>query len=125
MYEITITDDTTTWTMPALEIPLTISDARKSTDVEVLSNDVYTDVFPYKRTGTHEWAFMTKANYDILYGFYYRQQFTLFKYPRITITGQGITNMISKIEVGARNIIDHCGEAEDVQFRFRESKQNP
>ena len=125
MYEITITDDTTTWTMPELEVPLTFGDARKSTDVEVLSNDIYTDVFPYKRTGSHTWAFMSKDDYDTLFGFYYRQQFTLYKYPRITITELGIVDMIAKIDVGARNIIDTCGLVEAVSLSFRESKQNP
>lgn len=125
MYEITITDDTRSWTMPALEVPLTLADARKSTDVEVLSNDIYTDVFPYKRTGSHEWAYMSKDDYDILYGFYYRQQFTLFKYPTISIPAVNIVSMVAKIDVGTQSIIDDCGQVEDVRFTFRESKQNP
>lgn len=125
MYEITITDSTGSWTTPELEVPLTISDARKSTDVEVLSNDIYTDVFPYKRTGSHTWAFMSKDDYDTLYGFYYRQQHVNYEYPRITITELGIIDMIAKIDVGAQQIIDHCGEVQTVTFSFRESKQNP
>lgn len=125
MYEIQITDATTTWTMPELEVPLTFGDARKSTDVEVLSNDIYTDVFPYKRTGSHTWAYMTKADYDILFGFYYRQQFVHYAYPHITITEQGIVDMVAKIDVGYQNIIDTCGEVEGVTLSIRESRQNP
>lgn len=125
MYEIQITDDTTTWTMPELEVPLTKNEAKKSTDVEVLSNDVYTDVFPYKRTGSHTWAYMSKDDYDILYGFYYRQQHSLYKYPRITITELSIVDMIAKIDVSQQDIIDNCGEVQNVVFSFRETKQNP
>lgn len=125
MYEIQITDSTGTWTMPELEVPLTVNDAHKSTDVETLSNDVYTDVFPYKRVGSHQWAYMSKADYDTLYGYFYRQQHVTYAYPRITITELNIIDMVAKIEVGAQNIIDHCGEVRDVAFSFRESKQNP
>lgn len=124
-YAIKITDSTATWTMPELEVPLTMDNARKSTDVEVLSNDIYTDVFPYKRTGSHQWAYMSKADYDTLFGFYYRQQQVTYKYPKITITELGITDMIAKIDVGAQNIIDNCGEVQGVTLSFRESKQNP
>lgn len=125
MYEIQITDSTGTVTLPELEVPLTFGDARKSTDVEVLSNDIYTDVFPYKRTGSHVWAYMSKDDYDTLFGYYYRQQFVNYTYPSITITELGIVDMIAKIDVGAQQIIDHCGEVQGVSFSFRESKQNP
>lgn len=125
MYEITLEDDTLTWTTPELEIPLSIDQSRKSTDVEVLSNDIYTDVFPFKRTGSHTWANMSKDDYDTLFGFYYRQQHVLYKYPRITITALGINSMIAKIDVGQMNIVDHCGNVQNITFAFRESKQNP
>lgn len=126
MYEIILQDSTTTLTLPELEVPLTTEPTILATDVTVLSNDIYTDTTGnYRRTGSHTWSYMTKAEYDALFQFWYRQTYVTFQYPRITIAGLDIYDMVAKIEVGSRNIIDNCGEVESVTFSFRESSQNP
>ena len=126
MYVITLQDSTTTLTLPPLEVPLTTQPAVLSTDVTTLSNDIYTDTTGnYRRTGTHTWAYMTKAEYEALFDFWYRQTYVTFQYPRITITQLGISDMVARIEVSSQQIIDNCGDHQNITLSWRESLQNP
>lgn len=125
MYEITITDDTMSYTMPPLEVSFNIDPIDASTDVTTLSNDVYTDQFPIKRVFADNYAFLTEAEYDILLGFWTRQKTGLFKYPRITIPAFGVVDLVCKFDLSGRKVVDLCGNVTGVSFSFRESKQNP
>lgn len=126
MYEITLQDSTTTLTLPELEVPLVTEPSTLSTDVTTLSNDIYTDTLGnYRRTGSHTWAYMTKEQYDDLFQFWFRQTYVTFQYPRITISGLNITNMVARIEVSSQQIIDNCGDHQNVTLSWRESSQNP
>lgn len=125
MYEITITDDTASYTLPPLEVSFNVDDVMMSTDVTTLSNDIYTDIFPTKRSFSNTFAYMDKADYDALYGFWYRQNQVTYKYPRITVTELGIVSLVCKLELSGRQIIDHCGNVSNVTVSLRESKQNP
>lgn len=124
MYEIVITDSTGSLTLPALEVPLTISPIEGSTDVQTLDYNIYTDFTTIKKLISHSWAYLTEDQYNDLKG-YYERQFTLFQYPRITISELSITDMTAKMTLNPQAIIDQCGTVSNVTVSFRESKQNP
>ena len=44
-------------------------------------------------------------------------------YPQLTIDGESVTDLVVKFELGAKNIIDDCGEVQDVTVSFRETRQ--
>jgi hypothetical protein len=124
VYEIIITDAMGTDTLPPLEIPLTVTQIEGATDVTTLDYNVYTDFVALKSLVSHTWAFLSEEDFLIVKG-YYERQFTLFQYPRITITELGISDRVVRMSLNPRNIIDHCGTVSDVTVSFRESKQNP
>lgn len=121
-YNITLTDSTGSATMPPVNVPLTTDTLEGSTDVTPLSFNVYTDFIAQKDIWSHTWAYMTKAEYDILRG-YYDRQFTLFKYPQITITDEGVTTVVVRMYMEKKDVIDNCGTVESVSVRFRETRQ--
>ena len=126
MYEIILQDSTTTLTLPPLEVPLTTEPDIYSTTVKTLSNDVRKHTTGgYRRSGTHTWSYMTKDEYNDLFQFFYRQEYVTFQFPRITITELGISDMTANIEVSSQQIIDSCGEHQNVTLSWRESLQNP
>lgn len=122
MYTIQLSDTTATATMPALNVPLTEQDIEGATDVTTLDLNVYTDFFAKKRLWSHQWAIMTETDFNTLKGFYNRQ-FSLWQYPSLTITEQGISNVIVRMSISPQNIIDHCGTVENVEVTFRETIQ--
>lgn len=122
MIEIILIDDTTTQTLPLLNVPLSQRQLEGAVDVEVMNMDIYTDFVALKRLWSHTWKFLSEAEFEILQGFYERQ-FTLHKYPRITIDHLGVTNIPVRMTLSPQEIIDHCGTVEDVQVTFRESVQ--
>lgn len=124
MYEIEITDDTGTLTLPALEVPLTIQTLEGATDVQTLDFNIYTDFITTKRLLSHTWAFLTEDQFNDIQGYYLRQ-FTLYKYPSITIAAKGIVDMVVRFNLNPESIIDQCGTVEGVTVSFRETKQNP
>lgn len=125
MYEITITDDTTSYTMPPLEVSFNVDPISMSTDVTTLSNDIYTDKFPIKRVFADTYSTLTESEYDILYGFWERQMTGTFKYPRISIPAFDVVDLVCKFDLSGRKVIDLCGNVSSVSFSLRESKQNP
>lgn len=124
MYEITITDDTMSYVMPPLEVTFDVDPINMSTDVTTLSNDIYTDQFPLKRGFSNTYSFLTKDEYDTLYGFWYRQNQVTFKYPRISIPALNVVDLVCKFDLGGQRISDLCGTVTGVTVSFRESKQN-
>lgn len=125
MYEIKITDATGTVTLPPLEVPLTVGEVIKGSDIDTLSNDIYTDYFPVKRLFTHTWAWLSEDDFNILKGYYDRQMRVYYKYPTITIEELNVYDLVCKMSLSPRNIIDQCGTVQGVEVSFRESKQQP
>lgn len=124
MYEIIISDSTGSDTLPELEVPLSISTLEGASDVTTLDFNVYTDFVALKELLSHTWAFLDEEKFAIIKG-YYDRQFTLFQYPKITITALGIADRVVRMNLNPQNIIDHCGTVSDVTVSFRETKQNP
>lgn len=124
MYEIIITDSTGSLTLPALEVPLSVTTLEGSSDVQTLDFNIYTDFITMKRLVAHTWSYLTEAEFNLIKG-YYDRQFTLYQYPSITVTKLGITGMTVRFTLNPRSIIDQCGTVNGVTVSFRETKQNP
>lgn len=120
-YDLTLTDATGTDTFTEAEIPITTTPVEISTDVQVLSGNVYTDFIDLKRTWTRTFTYMDKADFDRLKG-YYDRQFTLFAYPLLTITDDGANNVPVRMTFSGQNIIDNCGTIQEVTVSFREAR---
>lgn len=122
MYDIILEDSTGQATMPPSEVPLTVSTLEGAVDVQTLSFDVYTDFITQKRLWSHTWAYMTAAEYEILKS-YYDRQFIDFTYPRLTIQAEEVSDVVVRMTLSPKNIIDNCGTLEGVTVTFRETKQ--
>lgn len=122
MYQIVITDETTSATLPVLNVPLTQQIIEGAKDVETLDLNLYTDFVGTKRLWAHTWKYMTEAQFNTLKGFYDRQ-FTLLEFPTITISELDVTDIVVRMNLSPQNIIDHCGTVEDVDVSFRETVQ--
>lgn len=122
MYQIILSDSSTSATLPALNVPLTEGRIEGATDVTTLDMNLYTDFIAQKRLWSHTWKYMTEAEFNILKGFYDRQ-FSLFEYPEITITDLGVADIPVRMSLSPQNVIDHCGTVEDVEVSFRETVQ--
>lgn len=121
--ELKLTDATGQSTLPAIEVPLTVSTFEGATDVQTLSFDIYTDFITQKRTWTNTYAFLTKEEFALLKG-YYDRQFTNYQYPQLTIEGSdnnNVTNVVTRMTLTAQNIIDNCETVADVTVSFRET----
>jgi hypothetical protein len=121
-YKIYLTDSAGTHELPPLEVPLTRVKNEKMTTVEPLSGNVYDDFIATKRTWSHTWAYLTKDEYDMIDEIYERMK-SDWTYPRLTIDGESVTNLVVKFDLGAKNIINDCGEVQDVTVSFRETRQ--
>ena len=122
MYSITLTDSVDSLTLPMLEVPLQEKDIEGATDVTTMDLNVYTDFFAKKRIWSHSWAYMSETDFDALKGFYDRQ-FTLYQYPEVTIEGLNVTDVVVRLNLSSRKVIDNCGEVQDVQIELRETIQ--
>lgn len=123
MYQIVLTDDTTSATLATLNIPLQETIIEGAVDVTTLDMNLYTDFTGKKRLWSNPWAYMTEAEFLTLKGFYDRQ-FTLLKFPLITIEELGVEDVPVRLSMSPRQIIDHCGTVENVEASFRETVQN-
>lgn len=124
MIQIVLTDDTGSHTFQALEVPLTITTLEGAVDVVTLDNNMSTYFTANKRQWSHTWAYMTEDEYNFLKG-YYDRQWTLYKYPRLTISELGVSNIPARMTLSPQNIIDHCATVNNVGVTFRESIQMP
>lgn len=124
MYKIYLTDSAGTHELPPLEVPLTMVKNEKMTTVEPLSGNVFDQYIATKRTWTHTWAYLTKEQYDLLDEIYERMK-SEYTYPALTIDGENVKDLVVRYELGAKNIIDNCGEVQDVTVTFRETRQRP
>lgn len=121
-YKFYLTDSAGTHELPALEVPLTRAKYEKLTTVEPLSGNVYDDYIATKRIWSHKWAFLAEDEYEALDVIYERMK-TDYEYPRLTIDGEAVTDLVVKFELGPKNIIDDCGTVSDVTVTFRETRQ--
>lgn len=121
-YTIYLTDSAGTHELPPLEVPLTRVKNEKMTTVEPLSGNVYDDYIATKRTWAHTWRYLSEDEYALLDEIYERMK-SEWTYPQLTIDGENVTDLVVKFELGAKNIIDDCGEVQDVTVSFRETRQ--
>lgn len=119
---LTITDDERSETFDILPSPFTKSREIGKSEVTTQSGDIYTDYVYTKFEFSYNWGFLTEEEYRVLEGFFERQ-FSLNKYPRITIPALGVENMVARMELSEQNIVNDCGVVEDVEVKFRESRQ--
>lgn len=127
MIELTLTDSSTSLTLPILSPPLSEAVVEGATDVVTLDMNMSTYFTYNKSQWSHTWSYLSEAQYNLVKGFYDRQ-FTLYKYPLLTITGAGsadVSNVAVRMTIDPRRIIDNCGTVEGVTVGFRESKQMP
>ncbi len=121
-YTIYLTDSTGTHELPPLEVPLTRVDNEIMTTVEPLSGNIYRDYMATKRIWSHSWAFLSKDEYDLLHDIYERQK-AEWMYPRLTIDGENVSNLVVDYMLGPKNLIDDCGTVSDVTITLRETRQ--
>lgn len=121
-YDITLTDSVGSLVLPRLNVPLTITTLEGAVDVQTLSYDIYTDFITTKRLWEHTWSYMTEEDYTNLQAYYLRQ-FTLYKYPQISIADENVSLVTVRMELNPKRIIDNCGTVQNVTVRFRETKQ--
>jgi len=126
MIEMILSDDVATVTLQALNVPLTEATINNDVKVITLDNNLSVYIVPGsdKRVWSHTWAYMDEDEFNILKGFRDRQR-TLFKFPEVTITEQGINNVPVWMELNPKNIIDHCGTVQGVSIELRETIQMP
>lgn len=119
---LTITDDNTSITYTLLPSPFHKNREIGESKVLTASGDIYTDYVYKKFEFEYEWGFLTAEEYAILEGFFNRQ-YSLNKYPRISIPELSVDNMVAKMELSDQSIINNCGMVEKVKVSFRESSQ--
>lgn len=125
MITLKLTDSTNTLTLPLIAPPLSQNVVEGATDVVTLDNNVSTYFTYNKSLWEVSWSLLTEQQYNDVKGFYDRQ-FTLFKYPLLTIEGAGaanVTNLPVRMYMPERNIVNNCGDVEEVEVQFRESRQ--
>lgn len=119
---LTITDDNTSKTYTLLPSPFNKKRIMGKSRVLTQSGDVYTDYVYNKFEFEYEWAFLSADEYAALEGFFNRQ-YSLNKYPHITIPELGVESMVAEMELSDQSIINQCGMVEAVKVSFRESTQ--
>lgn len=121
-YEVTLTDDSDTWTSPAPQIPLNIQTIEAAVDVTTLDLNVYTDLLATKRQWTVNWGTMTAADYNDLKAFYDRQ-FSLYKLPLLTIPDLGVSDVVVRMTINDQSITSDTGLVDGVTITLRETVQ--
>ena len=121
-YSITIQDSVDIMTIAIPERPLTESIIEGLTEITTLDMNIYTDFFAQKRVWEDTIRYMSKYNFDRLKGFYDRQ-FTSFSYPTISIPGLDVSNVVVRMKLTPRKIVDNHGGVSDVTINFRETIQ--
>lgn len=125
MITLTITDAEDSATFATFVAPVVAKPIIAETDVETIDVNISTYFTGSKRTLEFNLGFQSRETYSILEGFRDRQ-YTLMKYPTITVTGDdniNVTNMTAKMTLSPQNIIDNCGNVQDCVVTFRESRQ--
>ena len=108
-----------------LEAPVSSSPIINETDVVTSDGNLSTYYGSTKQQLTFRFGYMTADEYARLLDIRDRQYKNL-KYPKVTIRNAGnldITKMPAKLTLGSQNIIDNCGNVQDVDLTLRESKE--
>lgn len=121
-YSLTLTDDNTTYTWTVLDIPIVDDYIEGAGDVTTLDGNMYTDYLYLKKNYKLSWAIMEAVDYAQLKGFYERQ-FTLAKYPLMTISEAGLTNVPVRLSLTDGGVVDNCQRRQNVKISMRESVQ--
>ena len=121
-YSLTLTDDNTTYTWTVLDIPIVDDYIEGDGDVTTLDGNMYTDYLYLKKNYKLSWAIMEAVDYAQLKGFYERQ-FTLSKYPLMTISEAGLTNVPVRLSLTDGGVVDNCQRRQNVKISMRESVQ--
>lgn len=123
MIEFVLTDDLQTSTLPRLERNvLTLTILEGATDVETADNNVSTYVSHAKKQFSHTWTRLTLAQFNIIKGFYTRQtNLNVLKFPLLTITDMGISNIPVRMYLDEGSVIDNCQDRRNVTVTFRET----
>lgn len=121
-YQITISDSVDTMTITSPRPPLIEADIEGTADVVTLDLNVYTDFFAKKRLWENTLQYMSEEDFNQLKGFYDRQ-FTLWEYPLLSIPDLEVTDVVVRMMLSPRRVIDNCGRVENVEMSFRETVQ--
>ena len=121
-YEITLIDDSETWTSPPPHTPLNVQTIESAIDVTTLDLNIYTDLIATKRMWTVNWGTMTAADFAQLKSFYDRQ-FTLYKFPTLTIPDLGVTDIMVRMTISDQSITNVDGLVDGVTITLRETIQ--
>lgn len=121
-YAITISDTVDEMTIDMPSVPLTEDTIEGVADVVTLDLNLYTDFFATKRSWANTLQYMDESDFNQLKGFYDRQ-WTLWQYPTISIPDLGVNDVVVRMSLTPRNIIDNCGTVQNVTMGFRETIQ--
>ena len=121
-YEITLTDDSTSWTSPPPQTPLNVQTIESAIDVTTLDLNIYTDLIATKRMWTINWGTMTAADFVDLKAFYDRQ-FSLYKLPLLTIPDLGLSDVVVRMTISDQSITSDDGLVDGVTITLRETNQ--
>lgn len=122
MITIELTDQNDTLVLPLLSPPLSETTIEGAQDVQTLDNNISTYFTANKREWTHTWPYLSKSEFDSIKAFYDRQ-WTDYKYPLLTIDHLNVSDVPVRMYISPQNIIDNCGTVENVEVRFRETRQ--
>lgn len=120
----TISDGTATKTYAEAKIlsPLKIKDITGKSQNTTLNGNVYIDYVYNKKQITLSLPVMSDSDYATIRGFYDRQ-FSNNRFPTISITELGISNMVVAMDISDRDIISQCLLTDEIQLTFRETVQ--
>lgn len=121
-YEITLTDDSASWVSPSPKPPLVVDTIESAIDVTTLDLNVYTDLIGTKKMWTVNWGGLSPSEYAALKAFYDRQ-FTLYKYPTLTIPDLGVSDAVVRMTITSQDIVDDSGVVDGVTITLRETIQ--
>lgn len=122
-YEITLNDDSSSWTSPAPDPPVTEERIEAASEVVTLDLNMYVDLLNTKRVWTIRWGYMNASEYTILKAFYGRQ-FTDLKFPDVTIPDMNVSSVVVRATLNEQNVTDESGLVENVELTLRETIQS-
>lgn len=123
-YKITLKDTINTdgWTSPTPDPPVKETSIEYVTTVTTLDLNVYVDLLAKKREWTISWGYMKGEDYTELKAFYDRQ-FSLLKFPTVSIPDLGVANVVVRATLSEKNVADQSGLIENVELTLRETVQ--
>lgn len=123
-YGITLKDTTNTagWISPTPDPPVKETSIEYATTVTTLDLNIYVDLLAKKREWTISWGYMKGEDYTELKAFYDRQ-FSLLKFPTVSIPDLGVANVVVRATLSEKNVTDQSGLIENVELTLRETVQ--